>query len=116
MHRKPLFRGLGPENMQILSMLLKPIMFHPNHGHDYSGVLFHEGDTCRSMYIVYSGSCCAILSQDAGDESKALCRFIHGDFFGDIALVFDLPRSTNMQCASSGQTAILTIHISLTSH
>jgi CRP/FNR family cyclic AMP-dependent transcriptional regulator len=55
-------------------------------------VIFSESSPGKEMYIVYSGSV-GLYTEDAPGRSKLLATVEAGDFFGEMALVDDSPRS-----------------------
>jgi len=57
-----------------------------------SEVIFVEGTLGGEMYIVYSGKV-VLYTQGASGRDKILATLEAGDFFGEMALVDDSPRS-----------------------
>jgi CRP-like cAMP-binding protein len=63
-------------------------------------VIFHEGDLGTEMFIVHEGRV-EISKQVEGGESKPLAVFEKGDFFGEMALLEDLPRTATARALSA---------------
>ncbi|MBI1869883.1 MAG: cyclic nucleotide-binding domain-containing protein [Chlamydiae bacterium] len=59
-------------------------------------VVFWEGDRESKMYFVKSGSV-VVSKKVKGDVEEVLARFGVGDFFGELSLVDDSPRSATVQ-------------------
>ncbi len=57
-------------------------------------VVFHQGDVGDAMYLVFAGELRARTT--AGGKETVLGRFITGDFFGDMALFDNGPRSADI--------------------
>ncbi len=57
-----------------------------------SQVVFSEATSGKEMYIVYKGKVKLFTQQESG-RRKLLANFKAGDFFGEMALVDDSPRS-----------------------
>jgi len=57
-----------------------------------SDVIFSENSLGREMYIVYSGKV-GLYSKGESEHSKLLVAIESGEFFGEMALVDDSPRS-----------------------
>ena len=62
---------------------------HYTEGH----VLFHEGDAGDEMYIVQSGT--VELLKAIGGETRVLSTLEKGDFFGEMSVLEDVPRSAS---------------------
>lgn len=58
-----------------------------------SEVIFCQGEPGNEMYIVYSGKV-GLYLEEASGQRKLLATMVAGDFFGEMALVDDSPRST----------------------
>jgi methyl-accepting chemotaxis protein len=54
-------------------------------------ILFREGEPGKEMYIVIEG--CVEISIDQGNKRIILATFMPGDFFGDMSLLEEMPRS-----------------------
>ncbi|MEW5854557.1 MAG: Crp/Fnr family transcriptional regulator [Myxococcota bacterium] len=54
-------------------------------------VLFHEGDTGKEMYVIQSGK--VRISKKVRDVEKTLVDLPAGEFFGEMSILNDKPRS-----------------------
>ncbi|HEY2346466.1 MAG TPA: DUF1003 domain-containing protein [Xanthomonadaceae bacterium] len=89
----PLFEGLKEDDLVALSAALVPREFR-------SGVLiFAQGDEGDSMYIVESGDVNIHLPGEAS-RRISLKDISRGEFFGELALFDDKPRSASAQATS----------------
>lgn len=77
---KPVFKSTAKKPLGDYSVELKP--------EDY---VFREGELGTEMYIIHEGRV-AIL-QTVGGEEQQLAVFEKGDFFGEMSLLEDLPRT-----------------------
>lgn len=84
----PLFQSLLPEDMKILSALIR-IQFVKK-----GGALFHQGTEGTALYIIKKGSIKIVLPSSRGDE-VILAIFSEGDFFGEMALLDGMLRSAD---------------------
>ena len=64
-------------------------------------VIFSENSPGKEMYIVYSGEV-GLYSQGAPGKDKLLATVEAGDFFGEMALVDDSPRSATAIAGEEG--------------
>jgi CRP-like cAMP-binding protein len=64
-------------------------------------VIFHEGDLGTEMYIVHEGQ--VEILRLAGEGSQRLALLEKGDFFGEMAVLDDLPRSATAVAVSDAQ-------------
>ena len=90
----PLFEGLAEEDLVALSATLVPCQYR-------AGVMiFSQGDRGSSMYIVQSGDVNIHLP---GEESRriSLKDIARGEFFGELALFDDKPRSASALATSA---------------
>ncbi len=58
-----------------------------------SEVIFEEGSTGSEMYLIHSGRVLLSVGRNEGEQTP-LVVLNPGDFFGEMALVDDSPRST----------------------
>jgi CRP/FNR family cyclic AMP-dependent transcriptional regulator len=59
-----------------------------------SEVIFEEGSTGSEMYLIHSGRVLLSVRRNEGEQTP-LIVLNPGDFFGEMALVDDSPRSTS---------------------
>jgi signal transduction histidine kinase len=92
-----LFGGLNPADTELLGSSAQTRDFP--HGH----VIFKEGDAGDGMYLVRSGGVqiSALLAQ--GDR-KPLARLKEGDYFGEMAVIDNEPRSAS--AIAEGDTSV----------
>lgn len=69
-------------------------------------VLFREGDPGDEMFIVRRGT--IIVSKSVtGKVDHVLARVSAGDFFGEMSLLTDAPRSATIQAETDGELLVL---------
>lgn len=61
--------------------------------------VFAEGETGDKLFIVESGTC--ILTQVVNGKSRTLREIKPGDYFGDMAVMYDMPRSGTVTAATA---------------
>ncbi|ADO74968.1 Crp/Fnr family transcriptional regulator [Stigmatella aurantiaca] len=86
--RIALFENLEAEELEHLSSLLRSRRYAKGE------VIFHQGDVGTALYIVRKGEVAIRLSSDEGKE-VILALLDRGDFFGELALLDEEPRSTD---------------------
>jgi CRP/FNR family cyclic AMP-dependent transcriptional regulator len=84
----PIFEGLASEDLEALSRTLVERPFKAGE------MIFHEGDPGTAMYIVAEGHVNIHLPGEAS-RRVSLKDLARGDFFGEIALFDDKPRSAS---------------------
>jgi CRP-like cAMP-binding protein len=82
------FADLGPEEIHTL-LEQSGIESYPA-GHR----IIHAGDVGHCMYVILRGSVCVTVKR--GAHEVELASLSAGDFFGEVALVDDGPRSANV--------------------
>lgn len=94
-----LFVDLAPADLAIVDGLL--------HERDYlkDEVIFDEGDDGQAIYIVLDGE--VLICRQGEPEEGALARLDAGTFFGDIALLENLPRTAQARAAANCRLAVL---------
>lgn len=83
----PLFRGASPLLVREIAVELRPALFTPG---DY---IFRAGEIGRHMYFISRGTVEVI----AEDGQTILSTLSDGDFFGEIALLFQRPRTASIR-------------------
>ena len=59
-------------------------------------VLFHEGDEGDALFVIVDGT----MTLVAGEPEKELATMIEGEFFGEIAIVTDGPRTATARAGA----------------
>ncbi len=96
----PIFESLQSEDLDQLSALLRSRRYTKGE------VIFHQGDVGTALYIVRKGQVAIRLSSSDGKEAT-LALLDRGDFFGELALLDDEPRSTD--AVSREETDLLSL-------
>lgn len=97
----PFFSGLDKEEAQALAQRLVVRRF----GVDQ--IIFHHGDPGGLLYIIMRGK--VKISHGMPDGQEALLAILgKGDFFGELALLDDAPRSATAEAIEATET--LTLH------
>jgi signal transduction histidine kinase len=92
-----LFGGLAPAESELLNGAAELRKF----AHDH--VIFKEGDAGDGMYVVGSGAV-EISALVPNGERKPLARLDPGDYFGEMAVIDNQPRSAS--ALASGDTCV----------
>lgn len=71
-----------------------------------SQVIFEEGSAADEMYLIHSGKVVITTRREDGD-AVTLAVLNPGDFFGEMALVDDSPRSGTATAADDTQLLVL---------
>lgn len=90
----PLFRDL--EERLFSELLLSAKLVE----HAKGAEIFHQGDVGDTLYVIAEGTVGVI---DEGPPRKGLSKLKEGEFFGEIALVADQPRSASCVALSEVQ-------------
>jgi CRP/FNR family transcriptional regulator/CRP/FNR family cyclic AMP-dependent transcriptional regulator len=97
----PFFNNLSPDDADNLSKRLVMRQFSPGQ------IIFHHGDPGGLLYIISKGKVKVTHTTVDGQEAM-LAIFGTGDFFGELALLDDSPRSATVEALEETQT--LTLH------
>jgi len=89
----PLFVGLTDEDLHELGRALVPRSFSAG------DMVLNQGDTGDAMYIVEDGECNIHLPGDAS-RRISLKDIARGEYFGELALFDEMPRSASVQCTT----------------
>jgi len=96
----PLFAPLSPSEQVALASLLRRRSIRKG---DF---LFHKGDEGTALYIISKGLIKIAVPTSRGDE-VTLAILTDGDFFGEMALLDDMPRSADATALEDTQLHVL---------
>jgi len=96
----PMFSQLNEQALFVLSESATYRSFPKNR------ILINEGDLSDSLYIIFSGRLKAYLSDDSGKE-VILSTMGPGEYFGEIALLDDVPRSASIMVVEDCELSII---------
>lgn len=96
----PLFAGLAAASLETLVSRVELRELAAGE------VLFHQGDVGSELFVVAEGEVRVVAAGDGGGEVE-LGRLGEGEFFGEIALVADVPRSASIVAATETQLLAL---------
>lgn len=85
-----LFKDANEEFVREISLHLKPLVLTPN------DCVFKAGDEGNEMYFVVQGE----LEVIAGNDERVIANLSDGDFFGEIALFRNKPRTATVRAVS----------------
>jgi CRP/FNR family transcriptional regulator, cyclic AMP receptor protein len=88
LQRFAIFSGLGPDELATLIRLTDTVSF------DQGAKILQSGDHGHCLFILLSGS--AAVHAPPPDHGVEFARLEAGDFFGEISLVDDGPRSADV--------------------
>jgi uncharacterized membrane protein len=97
----PLFKGLSSEDLSFLAYAVNIQSYNAK------GIIFKQGDMGDTMYIVVKG-CVNISVLDSNSESISLKDLTRGEYFGELALIDDKPRSASAIAATDVELLELT--------
>jgi len=75
------------------------------HSYSKGEVIFEENGTDNEMYIVYSGS--VDIYKNTDDKCLYVAKVEEGDFFGEMAVIDNSPRSAGAIAAEETQLIVL---------
>lgn len=96
----PLFAGLDDEQLEQLSSVSVKKSYPKN------TVILCEGDKSDSLYIIVSGRIKVLIGDEEGKE-VILSMLGPGEFFGEMALIDDHPRSANVESTEPCELIII---------
>jgi CRP/FNR family transcriptional regulator len=88
--RVPVFETLAPEDLERVAAVAVPRRF------DAQRVIFREGDSSDTCYVVRAGHARAVLEHPDG-RTITLAHFGPGDIFGELAMFDDERRSATVE-------------------
>ena len=92
--RIPVFNGLNRSELRLIEKIVYLRTYHEDE------IIFVEGEPGAGMYIIESGNVRICLGPHT-DEEHEIARLSSGDFFGELALIDDHPRSATALAISA---------------
>lgn len=92
--KSTLFAELDPKTFQSLLMHARVVELRNEQ------VLFRQGDPADALYVIAHGTCGVI---DEGPPRRGVAKIGEGQFFGEIALITDQPRTATIVALSDVQ-------------
>lgn len=89
----PVFQDLKPRELSIIKRILY------RRDYDRNEVIFNQDDVGLGMYIIVKGT----VSITIGADNRELVELKEGDFFGELALLDDAPRSASAIAVTPSQ-------------
>ena len=84
-----MFKNFNTEQNAELCRLLEEKAYHKNE------VIVQEGDSDRSLFLVYSGNARIVKLNDYGEEID-IAYLDSGSYFGELSLIDNQPRSASI--------------------
>lgn len=100
LQRVSLFKGLRR------NLLMKLLVDLVEKEYQEGEVIFAEGDPGKALYIILDGS--VLISKRCGDGDKVLASLSAGSFFGELALIDNMPRFAS--AAATEKTSLLIMY------
>ncbi|RJQ66006.1 MAG: cyclic nucleotide-binding protein [Desulfobacteraceae bacterium] len=96
-----IFEQLSVNELAAVASVTEVVSFPDNH------TVIREGDAGDTLYLIIEGQVAVMKNQDGGDEIE-LDRMDAGDYFGEMALFEDIPRTATIRTLQSCR--MLTLH------
>ena len=96
----PLFAKLNDQDLEQLAEATVTRTFNKN------SIVITEGDSSSSLYIILSGDVKVFVSNEDG-KTNIVNRLGSGDYFGELSLIDDEPRSASVEAVSKCKISIL---------
>ncbi|XP_068704187.1 uncharacterized protein [Montipora foliosa] len=91
LEKAPLFRGLNAGLKRMLSLVIRTVYYMPNQ------IITNKGDIGQHMFYIHRGSA-EILCEN---NDEVLVTLKEGQLFGEVSMVYNLPRSSSVRAASA---------------
>ena len=91
----PIFEGLSRTQLKTVSRVLH------ERAYGEGEMVFNEREPGAGLYIIKSGRV-AVTKHIEGGEPMLLAEFVAGNFFGELALIDEIPRSATATVVESG--------------
>ncbi|MCC5791941.1 MAG: cyclic nucleotide-binding domain-containing protein [Legionellaceae bacterium] len=96
----PIFTGLNPPEQRLISRKFKLVTTQPNE------IIIEQGDSSDHLYIIVTGQVTVTRQKESGEWVKVE-TLRPGDFFGEIAILREIPRTARV--SSQTNCSLLTL-------
>lgn len=96
--KTPLFAGLRAGELNIVEGFLHERHYLPDE------VIFDQGEEGQALYVIVSGR---VVICHPGQAGQPIAELRAGDFFGELALLDDSPRSAQARAGERTELAVL---------
>nr|XP_054756976.1 uncharacterized protein LOC129263078 [Lytechinus pictus] len=96
--KAPMFQGLNDGFLRMLSLEIKPSLYLPRQK------IAGRNEICHDMYFIQRGEI-EVLSAD--DDDTPIARLNHGKLFGEVSLIFSMPRTNTIRAAAHCDLLVL---------
>ncbi|XP_022094111.1 uncharacterized protein LOC110981133 isoform X3 [Acanthaster planci] len=96
--KAPMFKGMSEGFMRMLSLEIKPSLYLPGQ------MIAYRNEICHNMYFIQRGEV-EVLS--AEDDDTPIISLRHGKLFGEVSLVFSMPRTNSIRAAAHCDLMVL---------
>ncbi len=103
LHQVALFSGLDEAALNLIAQRVVNRSFPAN------TIVIHEGDEALSLYLIVSGAVKVFLSDDNGKQIIVNSQR-EGEYFGELALLDDSPRSASVMTTEKSTFMVLNKH------
>jgi len=103
LHQVALFSGLDEAALNLIAQRVVNRAFPAN------TIVIHEGDEALSLYLIVSGAVKVFLSDDNGKQIVVNSQR-EGEYFGELALLDDAPRSASVMTTEQSTFMVLNKH------
>ncbi len=103
LHQVALFSGLDEAALNLIAQRVVNRTFPAN------TIVIHEGDEALSLYLIVSGAVKVFLSDDNGKQIVVNSQR-EGEYFGELALLDDAPRSASVMTTEQSTFMVLNKH------
>lgn len=96
--KTPLFAGLRASELNIVEGFIHERRYLPDE------IIFDKGEDGQALYIIVAGQ---VLICQPGQADRPIAELGAGDFFGELALLDDSPRSAQARAGCDTELAVL---------
>jgi len=96
----PLFADVDDQDLEKIAAASVVRTFHKN------SIVITEGDRSSSLYVILNGEVKVFVSDEEG-KTNIVNRLGPGDYFGELSLIDDEPRSASVEAVTRCQISIL---------